>query len=470
MTAPSSSVVASALSTSRVFTTRGISRSTAPAPARRGASADPSRSLVTARVVSARPPSAASASGDDADADGRYSGEPILFRFGDDGEPVAAETSLAFDDAASERERWNHVDDAGAESAVEVLRGPDGNLLFRFTGDAREEFEAAAAQADQPIAGDRHPAEEMTQAQKAQALLDEAAALIERAKAIQNGDESDLAAAAKAAAETLADPNLDGTVIMRRPAAPAAVERSNPAGAIARVSQLGIKAVVDGIENMFSNFRRSPVAQKVQQVANPVRLPKAPKDSPWAGTSGAANVSVDTAFDTFGADADADANGDGFLFVADAADPEAALAEAAEEEHAAWEQQAARALEKGSVEALESRPEEALELASERYGDMGSVVAGLWRPKPVDVTIGGREFVAYITPNNLKQLPSGEYVVGEEEEEGESVPGDRVGEETTIILAEKQPDGTNVFMFGLTRTVLSDGSVLYRFPSGETLG
>ena len=86
------------------------------------------------------------------------------------------------------------------------------------------------------------------------------------------------------------------------------------------------------------------------------------------------------------------------------------------------------------------------------------------------MTIGSREFVAYITPNNLKQLPSGEYVVGEEEEEGESVPGDRVGEETTIILAEKQPDGTNVFMFGLTRTVLSDGSVLYRFPSGETLG
>ena len=465
-----SSSVASALSTSRVFTTRGISRSsTAPAPARRGASADPSRSLVTARVVSARPPSAASASGDDADADGRYSGEPILFRFGDDGEPVAAETSslASFENAASERESWDFVDDAGAESAVEVLRGPDGNLLFRFTGDAREEFEAAAAQADQPIAGDR-PAEEMTPAQKAQALLDEAAALIERAKAIQNGDEIDLAAAAKAAAETLADPNLDGTVIMRRPAKPAAMERSDPAGAIARVSQLGIKAVVDGIENMFSNFRKTPVARKVQQVTNPVRLPKAPKDSPWVGKTGAANVSVDAAFDTFGADADA--AGDGFLYVADAADPEAALAEAVEEEHAAWETQAARALEKGSVEALESRPEEGLELASERYGDMGSVVAGLWRPKPVDVTIGGREFVAYITPNNLKQLPSGEYVVSDDEEEGEGVPGDRVGEETTIILAEKQPDGTNVFMFGLTRTVLADGSVLYRFPSGETLG
>jgi hypothetical protein len=381
---------------------------------------------------------------------------------------VAAETSslASFENAASERESWDFVDDAGAESAVEVLRGPDGNLLFRFTGDAREEFEAAAAQADQPIAGDR-PAE-MTPAQKAQALLDEAAALIERAKAIQNGDESDLAAAAKAAAETLADPNLDGTVIMRRPAKPAAMERSDPAGAIARVSQLGIKAVVDGIENMFSNFRKTPVARKVQQVTNPVRLPQAPKDSPWVGKTGAANVSVDAAFDTFGADADA--AGDGFLYVADAADPEAALAEAVEEEHAAWETQAARALEKGSVEALESRPEEGLELASERYGDMGSVVAGLWRPKPVDVTIGGREFVAYITPNNLKQLPSGEYVVSDDEEEGEGVPGDRVGEETTIILAEKQPDGTNVFMFGLTRTVLADGSVLYRFPSGETLG
>ena len=469
-----SSSVASALSTSRVFTTRGISRSAAPAPARRVASADPSRSLVTVHVVSARPPSATSASGDEADANGRYSGEPILFRFGDDGEPLAAETSslASFENAASERESWDFVDDAGAESAVEVLRGPDGNLLFRFTGDAREEFEAAAAQADQPIAGDRHPAEEMTQAQKAQALLDEAAALIERAKAIQNGDEGDLAAAAKAAAETLVDPNLDGTVIMRRSAAPAAVDRSNPAGAIARVSQLGIKAVVDGIENMFSNFRRTPVAQSVRQAADPVRLPKAPKDSPWTDKSSAANVSVDAAFDTFGADADAagDATSDGFLFVANASDPEAALAETAEEEHAAWEAQAARALEEGSVESLESQPEEALELASERYSDMGSVVAGLWRPKPVDVAIGGREFVAYITPNNLKHLPSGEYVVSDEAEEEESAPGDRVGEETTIILAEKQPDGTNVFMFGLTRTVLADGSVLYCFPSGETLG
>ena len=419
-------------------------------------------------MVSARPPSAASASGDDADADGRYSGEPILFRFGDDGEPVAAETSLAFDDAASERERWNHVDDAGAESAVEVLRGPDGNLLFRFTGDAREEFEAAAAQADQPIAGDRHPAEEMTQAQKAQALLDEAAALIERAKAIQNGDESDLAAAAKAAAETLADPNLDGTVIMRRPAAPAAVERSNPAGAIARVSQLGIKAVVDGIENMFSNFRRSPVAQKVQQVANPVRLPKAPKDSPWRARpvprtspwTPRSTPSAPTPTPTGTATGSCSSPTPPTRKPRSPRRPRRSTRRGSSRPRARWRRVASRRSSPGR-----KRP-----WNSPRSGT-GTWAAWLpgWAPKPGDVTIGGREFVAYITPNNLKQLPSGEYVVGEEEE-GESVPGDRVGEETTIILAEKQPDGTNVFMFGLTRTVLSDGSVLYRFPSGETLG
>ena len=58
----------------------------------------------------------------------------------------------------------------------------------------------------------------------------------------------------------------------------------------------------------------------------------------------------------------------------------------------------------------------------------------------------------------------------EETEEDGKVPGDRVGEETTIILAEKQSDGTNLFFFGLTRTVLADGSVLYKFPSGETIG
>ena len=99
---------------------------------------------------------------------------------------------------------------------------------------------------------------------------------------------------------------------------------------------------------------------------------------------------------------------------------------------------------------------------------MGSVVAGAWRPKPIDVTIGGRSYIAYVTPNNLRQLPSGKLAVvdDEDEDDEEEKPGDT----TTIIMCDPQDDGTKVFMFGLTRTVLDDGSILYRFPSGEALG
>jgi hypothetical protein len=183
--------------------------------------------------------------------------------------------------------------------------------------------------------------------------------------------------------------------------------------------------------------------------------------------------------DTFGAetvDSEAEETPDaGFLFITEASDPEAAIAETIEEEHAKWESEAQMALERGSVAALQSEPSidasTQSELVSERYGNAGAVVAGAWRPKPLEVSIAGRNFVAYITPSNLKQLPSGEFVVGDEEAlENEGFPGDRVGEQTTIILAEARADGTNVFMFGLTRTVLRDGSILYRFPSGETLG
>lgn len=470
-------VAASRVLTSRVFpsgsTQRApISVANAPACTRHHA-----RSLVAARVVSVRPPASATASDDD-DTDGRSYGEPILFRFGDDGEAVVASETSGLPFPEDTRETWHDVDDAGVESAVEVLRGPDGNLLFRFTGDAQAEFEAAAANTD--ASAHDTPVVELTQAQKAQALLDEAAALIDQAKAIQNGDEAQIAAAAKAAAESLSDPNLEGTRIMKRTPAATSVSRNAGTSAIARVGQLGIKAVVDGIENMFSNFRRNPVAKKVQAITSPVRLPKAPKDSPWGGggmPNGANGIlPLDAAFDSFGKSDenknDADDAG-GFLFVTDASDPEAAAAEDVELEHEQWESDAARALEQGSLSSMETPVEETRELAVERYGNMGSVVAGLWRPKPVDVQIGGREFVAYITPNNLKQLPSGEYVVGDAEEETEEdgkVPGDRVGEETTIILAEKQSDGTNLFFFGLTRTVLADGSVLYKFPSGETIG
>ena len=117
------------------------------------------------------------------------------------------------------------------------------------------------------------------------------------------------------------------------------------------------------------------------------------------------------------------------------------------------------------VSSVASEPEEeAPESALERYESMGSVVAGMWRPKPLDVTINGREFIAYITPNNIQQLPSGEYVVGDEDDD---VVGDRVGETTTIIMCEPQEDGTNVFMFGLTRTVLPDGASSTAFQRGD---
>ena len=167
-------VAASRVLTSRVFpsgsTQRApISVANAPACTRHHA-----RSLVAARVISVRPPASATASDDD-DTDGRSYGEPILFRFGDDDAANAVETSLT-----DTRETRDHADDAGGESAMEVLRGPDGSLLFRFTGDAQAEFEAAAANTD-ATAHDT-PVVELTQAQKAQALLDEAAALIDQAR------------------------------------------------------------------------------------------------------------------------------------------------------------------------------------------------------------------------------------------------------------------------------------------------
>ena len=71
--------------------------------------------------------------------------------------------------------------------------------------------------------------------------------------------------------------------------------------------------------------------------------------------------------------------------------------------------------------------------------------------------------MAYISPNSLRQLPGGKMAVVEDDAE-------KPGDTTTIIMCDPQDDGTNVFMFGLTRTVLDDGSILYRFPSGEALG
>lgn len=433
-------------------TAAGIPRRAIPTP--------PPRSLATARVVSSRAPSA-STSGD-GDDEG-----PLVYTLGEDGEFVALDDARASSEDRA-RDAPGDDDDWALDSAVEVLRGPNGDVLFRFTGDAAEHYDAAVAFASEEDARaepepEREP--ELTPAQRAQALLDEAQALIEEAKRIKADDEAAVAAAAKRAAETIA-PDAEGTRIMRRPARSVTPAQPDAAalGGLAAASKLGIKSIVDGIESMFSNFRRKADASTRPSV----RIPTAPKDSPWRGHPGDAPPAsaLGAAFDAFAADA---AAAEDDLLVVDADSEEAAMAEEMEEEHAEWEDAAARAMLSGNVSSVASEPEEeAPESALERYESMGSVVAGMWRPKPVDVTINGREFIAYITPNNLKQLPSGEYVVGDDEDE--DVVGDRVGETTTIIMCEPQEDGTNVFMFGLTRTVLSDGSVLYRFPSGETLG
>ena len=72
----------------------------------------------------------------------------------------------------------------------------------------------------------------------------------------------------------------------------------------------------------------------------------------------------------------------------------------------------------------------------------------------------------------MKGQPGGALTAegGKEGMEVEGAVGSRPGDESTIIICEAMPDGTKVFMFGLTRTVLPDGSVLYRFPSGNELG
>ena len=136
---------------------------------------------------------------------------------------------------------------------------PDGDIMFRFVGKDAEDFQARAT---------ANVKKEQTPAERAQMLLDEAQELIEQARALQNGEDELAAAtekaklAAAAAAKELApkesvvEPASDGTVIMRR-------ERKAPEGGDAlgkgfeHVSKMGIKSIVDGIENMFDNFRRA---------------------------------------------------------------------------------------------------------------------------------------------------------------------------------------------------------------------
>ena len=428
----------------------------------------PNRSrMVAARVSTSRVP---------ADPTGR-DGSTFVYRFDADGNPVegtlgdvigetsdAPSASTALVDIAAEV--YDHVDENGAETAVEVIRNADGDVMFRFVGDDAEERQARAT---------ANVKQEQTPAERAQMLLDEAQELIEEARALQNGEDQLAAAtekakrAAAAAAEELAPKQelepaaADGTVIMRR-------ERKSPEGGdplgngFEHVSKMGIKSIVDGIENMFDNFRQAVSPEDA-------KLPETPDGTPWGDHENVPTAGVDVAFDSFGTDDAPPSNG--YMSV-DAADSEEAReAEEVEEEHARWAETAARVKSTGDASEVETEPPEdddeaKVAEAIERYSSMGSVVAGAWRPKPIDVTIGGRSYIAYVTPNNLRQLPSGKLAVvdDEDEDDEEEKPGDT----TTIIMCDPQDDGTKVFMFGLTRTALDDGSILYRFPSGEALG
>lgn len=432
----------------------------------------PNRSrMVAARVSTSRVPA------DPAGRDDAFDpSNTIVYRFDNDGNPVdgtvmsdvmgssgdasdAISASTALVDIAAEV--YDHVDEDGSETAVEVIRSADGDIMFRFVGKDAEDFQARAT---------ANVKKEQTPAERAQMLLDEAQELIEQARALQNGEDELAAAtekaklAAAAAAKELApkesvvEPASDGTVIMRR-------ERKAPEGGDAlgkgfeHVSKMGIKSIVDGIENMFDNFRRAVSPEKQP------RLPKTPEGTPWVDHEKVPSAGVDVAFDSFGTD-NVSSSSD-YMSAENADSEEAREAEEIEEEHAQWAETAARVRSSGDVTEVESEPEEDEEakLAEtiERYSSMGSVVAGAWRPKPIDVTIGGKVYVAYISPNSLRQLPGGKMTVVEDDAE-------KPGDTTTIIMCDPQDDGTNVFMFGLTRTVLDDGSILYRFPSGEALG
>jgi len=82
--------------------------------------------------------------------------------------------------------------------------------------------------------------------------------------------------------------------------------------------------------------------------------------------------------------------------------------------------------------------------------------------------------------DECKPLPSGRYAVGRlgagagreggaAGEGGEGGDEEAPGDVSRVILCEPLDNGDMVFMFGLTRTVLRDGSILYRFPSGRQL-
>ena len=133
-----------ALSTysSRVFylkTRRSEIAQTATGIPRRAIPTPPPRSLATARVASPRarrprpPPAMATTRTPESSPSARTASSSRWT-------PRARTSS---EDRA--RDAPGDDDDWALDSAVEVIRGPDGDVLFRFTGDAEEHYNAAVA-------------------------------------------------------------------------------------------------------------------------------------------------------------------------------------------------------------------------------------------------------------------------------------------------------------------------------------
>ena len=108
-------------------------------------------------------------------------------------------------------------------NAVEVLRSPNGDVMFRFTGEDEEEDEVEDEVGEGSLEtvgsdADDDDDETNTPAEKAQALLDEAQRLIDQAKAIEAAEAAKKARAAekKTVSETNEDDLLPEATALKR--------------------------------------------------------------------------------------------------------------------------------------------------------------------------------------------------------------------------------------------------------------
>jgi len=391
------------------------------------------------------------------------------------------------------------------ENAMEVLLGPDGTIMFRFEGDeGGDKAEAPAMPADEAEALPDEPRNLIDQ------KGEKGAAAVEKVVDVEESGSPSLES--EVARATASAEDAEGTVIRRRAKQGRGEQGAN--SGMAMVSKLGIKVLVEGIEGMFDTLKRAAAEIKKEE---PVRLPRAHMDSPWNDgyVAPIAPDVVGAAFESFGgawevpfastSEADSDKDEDGgedggeskeveeLLVLEEARSVQARLVEVVEGEHVSQEVAAQHALEEGCLKELNtpwplpspSSPEvansgagageeDADEVAGTEttalaaptaqalYNTMGTIASGLWRPKPMDVTIGGKKYVAYITPRSVRQLTGGETAAraGEDRGDGEGGDEERPSDTSTIILCDIREDGSNVFMFGLT--------YCFGFPTGRS--